>query len=96
MKKVYEAWQGDAGCSTAFAPVESILEQRANGLLPTDAKLLYRVEADTYEEAMAVHHIRMGWSPYVPVGEPRGCPRGCGAVFYPEGSGECPNCGRIC
>jgi hypothetical protein len=96
MRKVYEAWQGDAGCSITFAPVENIQQQRANGLLPEDARLLYRVEADTWEEAMAVHYIKMGWSPYVPEGEPKECPRGCGAMFYPQGSGECPNCGRIC
>lgn len=96
MKKVYEAWQGDAGRSTAFAPVESIQEQRANGSLPEDARLLYRVEADTWEEAMAVHYMKMGWGPYLPEGEPIECSRGCGAMFYPEGSGECPNCGRIC
>ena len=74
MKKVYEAWQWDAGCSMAFAPVESIQEQRAIGLLPEDARLLHRVEADTLEEAMAVHYIKMGWGPYVPEGEPEECP----------------------
>jgi hypothetical protein len=96
MKKVYEAWQGDGGCTTAFGPEENIQEQRASGLLPTDAKLLYRVEAETLEEAMAVRHINMGWGPYDPVGEPEKCPKGCSAMFYPEGNGECPNCGRIC
>lgn len=93
---MYEAWADDEGCSTAFSTVENIKEQLANGLLTKQAKLLYRIEADTWEEAMSLHHIEMGWSPYIPEGEPEKCPRGCGAMFYPEGSGECPNCGRIC
>lgn len=96
MKKVYEAWQGDDGCSTTLAPVENIRELRLNGLLPKDARLLYRIEADTWEEAMAMHYSKMGWGLYVPPGEPKECPKGCGAMFYPEGSGECPNCGQIC
>ncbi|HZT60936.1 MAG TPA: hypothetical protein VFA21_20195 [Pyrinomonadaceae bacterium] len=41
-------------------PVENIQELRLNGLLPKDARLLYRVEADTFEEALAVHHIKEG------------------------------------
>ena len=96
MRKLYEAWGEESDGSIAFAPAERIDEHRAQGLIAEGAKLLHRVEADTWEEAMAVHYIKMGWSPYVPEGEPQACPRGCGALFYPEGSGECPNCGRIC
>jgi hypothetical protein len=96
MKKVYEAWQDEPTCSITFAPPEAIQQERATGSISDGAKLLYRVEADTFEEALAVHHIKMGWRPFVPMGEATECPRGCGAMFYPEGSGECPKCGPIC
>ena len=33
MKKMYEAWEDDAGCSTTFSTVENIKEQLGNGLL---------------------------------------------------------------
>lgn len=92
----YEAWHDEQECSITLATSEGIQQQLSLRLLSERAKLLHRIEADTYEEAMAVHHIKMGWEPYVPAGEPRECPKGCGAMFYPEGSGECPNCGRIC
>jgi len=56
--------------------------------------LLYEFEAATWEEAMAVHHIRMGWRPYVPEGEAEVCPvHGGYVVFYPDGSGTCWKCG---
>jgi len=96
MKKVFEAWQDEATCSITFSPPEAIAEERALGSISDEAKFLYRLEADTYEGAMAAHHIRMGWGPYVPMGEAQACPKGCGAMFYPEGGGDCPNCGNIC
>jgi hypothetical protein len=96
MKKLYEVYQGMDGCSLTLGTPETFQQLRSNGLLENDAKLLFWIIADTLEEAMAVRNIKMGWAPYVPEGEPKECPRGCGAMFYPEGSGECPNCGRIC
>ena len=60
-----------------------------------DQELPDEVIADTPEEASAVHHIKMGWAPYKPMGEAAPCPQ-CGACFYPESSGVCPNCGPIC
>ncbi|HEV2799816.1 MAG TPA: hypothetical protein VGW12_04930 [Pyrinomonadaceae bacterium] len=97
MKKVYEAWRDEQNSTiTTFAPPEAIEQERAAGEISGKAVFLYRVEADTFEEAMAVHHIKMGWEPFVPMGEAEECPRGCGVTFYPEGSGECPNCGPVC
>jgi hypothetical protein len=96
MRKVYEAWQDEPTCSITFASPEFIVQERARGNISEEAKFLHRVEADTPEEAMAVHYIKMGWAPYLPMGEASECPRGCGAMFYPGGSGECPNCGKIC
>jgi hypothetical protein len=99
MRKIYEAWaEGDSNNwrTITFGTIEGIEEQRAKGLLDPNAKLRYRVEADTLEEATAVHYIKMGWSPFQPAGKPKPCPNSCGAFFYPEGRGECPNCGKIC
>ena len=96
MKKVYEAWEDESDCHIVFGTLENIVSDRSRGLLSQGAKLLHRVEAHTWEEAMTEHYARMGWGPYRPEGEPRECPRGCGATFYPKGSGECPNCGKVC
>jgi hypothetical protein len=99
MRKVYEVWaeiEGGKQVSTTMAPTEGIQEQLDKGLLRRDAQLLFRIDADTPEEAHAVLNIKMGWGPYVPTGKPALCPKSCGALFYPESSGECPNCGKIC
>lgn len=94
MKYKFEAWADDIGVS--FATNENIMWQQENGLLGKSAKLLHIVHADTHEEAMTEHHSKMGWEPYKPMGEVKLCPKGCGSCFYPEGSGECPKCGKIC
>ena len=91
-KRVFEAWQ-DAEGDVVFASATSIAEQRSNGLLPASAAMLYTVKADTWEEAMAVHHLRMGYRPYRPLGEPAPCPH-CQALVYIDGSGECWRCGQ--
>ena len=57
--------------------------ERAQRLLSADARFLFRVDADTFEEALAVFNIKMGWGPYKLEGEPQICPRGCGMIFYP-------------
>ncbi len=93
MKIKYEAWQDEK--STTFADEENITQLRGKGLFSGEPKLLHTIMADTPEEASAVHHIKMGWEPYIPQGKPENCPK-CGAIYYPEGSGECPNCGKIC
>ena len=96
MKSRYEAWFDEENGSLTFALPEQIEMQRKDNLLSDDAKLLHVVFADTPEEAMAVHNIKMGWGAYNPPGESEDCPNGCGAKYYPKGSGVCPNCGRIC
>jgi hypothetical protein len=93
MKKHYEAWSDLVDNCICISFFETGTTQFG---ISEKAKLLYRIEADTYEEAHAVHHIKMGWEPYVPIGNPHDCPNSCGAVYYPEGSGECPNCGKLC
>jgi hypothetical protein len=99
MRKVYEVWveiEDGKQVSTTMGTTESIREYVDKGLLRRDAELLYRIEVDTPEEAHAVLNIKMGWGPYEPTGKPAPCPNSCGAIFYPESSGECPNCGKIC
>lgn len=101
MRNVYEAWaERDARTGVwgtmTFGTIENIQDHRTKGLLAPTAELRHRVEVDTFEEALAVHYIKMGWSPFQPTGKPTPCPNSCGAFFYPEGSGECPNCGKIC
>ncbi len=91
----FEVWS-DAGCTEiTVGTTEQIAEYRCRDLLGDNPKLLYEIQAATWEEAMAVHHIRMGWEPYRPVGEAAPCPNGCGALFYPKGTGWCRNCGSI-
>jgi hypothetical protein len=59
-------------------------------LQPDCEKLFWRIESATYEEAMAIYRLRQGWEPYDP-GKPDRCAN-CGAVCYPEGSGQCWQC----
>jgi hypothetical protein len=93
VKQVYEAWDdGDNGVTLALA--SEIERQRATGALSANERRLHVIEADTFEEAAAVHAIKMGWGAYNP-GPSAPCPQGCGAFVYPERSGECPNCGRV-
>jgi hypothetical protein len=56
-----------------------------------EIQTLYEFEAATWEEAMAIHHLRMGWGPYNPRCNAEECPQ-CKAVYYPEGSGQCWRC----
>ena len=61
MKTLYEAWLDESDHSITFASAENIKKlQQAQNLLSKNAKLLHCVEADTNEEAHAVHHIKMG------------------------------------
>jgi hypothetical protein len=83
---------------TAWTNSDGVIELKAGEDFPHISDdsdvLLWRIEAATWEEASAIHHLRMGWEPYKPMGEPSSCPR-CGSIFYSEGSGECWRCGKI-
>ena len=93
VKRRYECWKDSDGITLTTA--ENALEYRQNGLIPQDAVMEYAIEAETSEEANAIHNLRQGWGAYNPMGEPQPCPK-CSAWFYPEGSGECWRCGTIC
>jgi hypothetical protein len=88
----YEAWSDPANNSVSFGPASTIQSQREQGLLSPSAVLLHRIEAATWEEANAIHSLRMGEAPYTPLGEPAPCPK-CSATYYPHGSGQCWRCG---
>jgi len=89
----YEAWEDPDDNSILLATPDEVADHRAKTLLGPNAELLYRFEAATWEEAKAIHALRMGWEPYRPMGTPAACPR-CGATYYPDGSAECWRCGR--
>jgi Immunity protein 8 len=98
MIKTNELWNleyEDGGGMLSLGTAEQMNDQRSKGLLDPKSSLLFRIQAETYEEAKAVQNIKLGWSPYVPNGKPASCPNGCGGVFYPAGYHECPNCGLI-
>jgi hypothetical protein len=92
MMATYEAWRDPADGSISLATPEQVAAERARGLLSAAAELLYRFDAATWEEAKAIHALRMGWEPYRPLGPPAPCPR-CGAAYCPQGSAQCWRCG---
>ena len=98
INKTLEAWEvrDDKTVDITFGSSESIKVARENGSLSEVAVLLHSITSDTYENAAIKHHELMGWGPYRPMGVATPCPNDCGADFYPEGSGECPNCGKVC
>ena len=94
MLKVYSAW----GLLDGDRPHLLIRgEERlrfADGTLDPDCqRLLWRIDACSWEEAKAIYNLRQGWEPFKPPGRPEPC-ADCGSVMYPEGSGECWSCGR--
>ena len=61
---VFEAWE-DSG-SVTFTTQDNIEDHKRKGLLSAKAKLLYQLDANDYDEAMTMHHKKMGWEPYKP------------------------------
>ena len=91
----YQIWVDKNNDSITCASKESLLDQTGKGLLSKEAYILNNLFASSFEEAMAIYHLRMGFEPYKPIGDAKLCPNNCGSHYYPEGSGECPNCGII-
>lgn len=83
MLKKYSCWHAKDGSQTSFHPGEELHPWDSI----EDFDLAYIIQAETFEEAVAVHYLRMGWSPYKPMGQPIECPN-CKNYFY-LGSGEC-------
>jgi len=90
----YEVWSDPDDDSVLLTTSHGRAEQQAKGLLSKNAALLYAIEAHTLEEASAIHHLRQGWEPYVPMGEAKPCPK-CNAHYFPMGSGQCWRCGLV-
>lgn len=88
---LYEAWLDDTDSTITISTPEGIERQRRHGQLGTSARLLHTITVDTWEEAMAVHNVKMGYEPYDP-GTSSPCPNGCGSVVYMDGSGQCQRC----
>lgn len=58
----YSVWGGDAGEWVHFSPGE-------NPPMDDCKRLVYRIQATNWDDAMRQHHERQGWEPYVPLGE---------------------------
>jgi len=95
MLKEYQIWIDKQDDSITCSSEESILDQINKGILSKEAYMLNKFFAVSFEEAMAIYHLRMGFEPYKPSGKSQLCPNNCGSHYYPDGSGECPNCGII-
>jgi len=90
----YRAFRASPSHTVMYtAPGEA--RARSTGQLTASAEFLWEIEAATLEEANAIYHLRMGFEPFIPNGNPEQCPN-CAAWFYPEGSGECWRCGKLC
>ena len=92
MLRDYQAWETEDGF--VFFSSDQLEAQRNNPGQKLVRKL-FELAAGTGEEAMAIFNLRMGWGAYKPMGEAENCPK-CGGWFYPQGSGECWKCGKIC
>lgn len=90
---VWQAWRDNDGI--VYAPRERCIELVNQGLLSESATLLHEIVAATGEEAMTLHYEKMGFGIYKPVGRQTPCPNKCGESYYPDGYGDCPNCGHI-
>lgn len=91
----YTVFVGDNGGTITLMGASDIADLKARRLIEPDAVKLWDIFAASPEEAQAIHCMRMGWHPYNPMGETKQCSKGCGAHYYPEGSGICPVCGLV-
>lgn len=86
MLKKYSYWETADGTEGAFYPGEEYQPQFFDD--EADAVIrFYVIEAETMEEAQAIHYLRRGFAPYYPMGEPIKCPN-CSNYYY-RGSGQC-------
>ena len=61
----YECWSEESGIT--FTEAENAIKMRKQGLISKSAVLLYEIEAQTWDEAMAEHYKKQGWKPYLPI-----------------------------
>jgi hypothetical protein len=91
---LYQCWADEAEGSLSLLRFQDVQQHRDQALLRDTAKLLYEFAAESGEEAAAIHNLRQGWAPYIPMGDAAPCPT-CRAMFYPVGYGDCWRCGHI-
>jgi len=70
----HEAWRDPADGSVLLTTAEEAGRQREARLLSGATELAWHFEAATWEDANAIHSLRMGWEPYQPPGRPAPCP----------------------
>jgi hypothetical protein len=90
----YQCWFDPEDSGLALLRFQDIQRNRDDGQLSDRAVLQYAFIAHSGEEAMAIHALRQGWGPYVPMGQAAPCPT-CSANYYPEGYGDCWRCGHM-
>ena len=90
----YVAMSADDGCEITLIRAERVSVDREKGLLTEEAEKMWDIFAATWEEAMTIHYLRLGYGQYN-AGEPTECPNKCGSYYFPEGSAHCPLCGHI-
>ena len=87
--KVYECWKDDEGIALFQADTSP---DQISVILTHGAQLYYRIYAATWEEAMAIHHLRLGYEPYKPMGKPKRCQKCQIGLIYLDGDSECWYC----
>jgi hypothetical protein len=91
----FEVWKDYADESLLLTTSKNISNLKSRGQLSKTSTFQYAIVAATPEEASSIHNLRQGWEPYKPMGPASKCPHACGLFYYPEGSGVCPNCGKV-
>ena len=71
---MWELWEAEDGLSHAFGPADSPQHRQ---LLDESERLIWTVEAPSYNDAQRALHDHMGWDPYIPMLQDDGSP-------YPE------------
>lgn len=66
MKRVFTAWRSLDGSQISLVPGEGP-PRFSNGEPQSDCEvMIWRIEVGSYEEAMAIRNLRLGYEPYVP------------------------------
>ena len=63
---IFTAWGQDGQAHTLHAGVEQ-LRLSGGALMPDCPELIWTIDAETWEEAMAKYHELQGWEPYRPM-----------------------------
>lgn len=86
--------------SGGITTLENFLSRKSPLILvsskPSHVRLDYIVEAATWEEVRSIVNLRTHGDQYQPAGEAEPCPKCSEFMYFPEGSGCCPKCGKIC